>query len=372
MKTIFIVLLFNSFIYLHSQTKEELKLAFKKGDIKTSKNLIDKLLLEDSNKNDPELWFYKGKIYLNIYSTSNKDASNQAWDALEQAYKAFTKVLELDKNHAYTLNTIEFLKTIAQQFSYEGVYLFNKRMYRKALEFFENGININQLPAIRRLDTLLYYNAALAAEKVEDYQKACDYYEKLKQWKFQLYNILLELGKLYVKMDNSEKALETFKQGISLFSNNPYYFYTEIINLYLMKNQYDKCLEYLDKAISIYRDTASLYFIKGSIMNALNKNNEAEQLYKKCVEKDPYYKDALFNLGAIYFNRATEKYRKAKTKSEQNEALMLYQEAEKYLIRYIEKDTTDEVVLKMLKTIYTLKNEPDKLDKINDLLNKLN
>lgn len=52
-------------------------------------------------------------------------------------------------------------------------------------------------------------------------------------------------------------------------------------------------------------------------------------------------------------------------KTEQNQAIEIYKQAQPYLETYINEYQKDEVVLKMLKTIYTLTNQTDKLNQIN-------
>jgi tetratricopeptide (TPR) repeat protein len=50
----------------------------------------------------------------------------------------------------------------------------------------------------------------------------------------------------------------------------------------------------------------SLYFAEGTLHDRLNNFEEAEKSYKKSIELNSEYYDALFNLGALYFNAGVE------------------------------------------------------------------
>ncbi len=371
MKNIFLFLItLVSVSYGYSQpiSADNLLNTLKSGDAVKAKELADKAVLQTSASADPAIWFYRGQIYLAIFGAPDESIQKISPDALEQSYSAFQKTLQLDKTKKYQKETIEAMQSIAGQFNYEGANLFNQKNYKKALEYFENSITISKMPAINKLDTIVYYNAALAAEKTGDINKSALYYELLKQSKFGGSNIYIELGKLYCSHENESKGIQTFKEGISLFPNESEKFYNEMINYYLQTNNKSEVLKYTDEALKTETKNPSLFFIKGSLLEQNGKEAEAESLYKKALEINPTYQDALYNLGAMYYNRATTLIKKAMNKTEQNQALEIYGNAQKYLETYNNNYTREELVLKMLKTIYTLTNQNDKLNQVNEWL----
>lgn len=347
---------------------DDLLNSLKSGDAVKAKELADKAILQNSASSDPAIWFYRGQIYLAIFGSPYESIQKLSPDALEQSYIAFQKTLQLDKTKNFHKETIEAMQSIASQFNYEGANLFNQKKYNKALEYFENAIAINKMPAINKFDTIVYYNTALAAEKVGNINKSIQYYELLKQSKFGGSNIYIELGKLYCSHENESKGIQTFKEGISLFPNESNKFYNEIINYYLQKNNNSEVLKYVDEALKTDTKNPSLYFIKGSILEQNGKEADAENLYKKALEINPIYQDALYNLGVMYYNRATTMIKKAMNKTDQNKAVEMYGKAQKYLETYNNNYTREELILKMLKTIYTLTNQNDKLNQVNEWL----
>lgn len=350
-------------------TGEDLLNALKSGDAIKAKNLTDKAIIQNDATTNASLWFYRGQIYLALFSSADSQIQKMAPDALDISYQAFIKTIELDKTKKFNKETLEALKNIAGQFNYEGTNLFNQKQYEKALNYFENAINISKMPAINKLDTIVLYNAALASEKTNQIQKAISYYEQLKQYKFGGSNIYIELGKLYCTHELEPKGIEVLNQGLSLFPEDALKFYNELINLYLQKNNLQEVLKYTNQALQINSKNAVLYFIKASVYEQQNNENEAEELYKKSLEFNPTYQDALYNLGALYYNKATTLIKKAMNKTEQNNAIEIYKQAQTYLETYNNNYPHEEIVLKMLKTIYTLTNQNDKLNQINEWLN---
>ncbi|MGQ9847844.1 MAG: tetratricopeptide repeat protein, partial [Bacteroidales bacterium] len=361
-----VYLFFCLHVYSQNITANDLLNALKSGDAIKAKDLADKAITQHDASTNESLWFYRGQIYLALFSSSDNEIQKLAPDALDVAYHSFLKTLELDKTKKFNKETIEALQSIATQFNYEGANLFNQKLYDKALNYFENAIKISKIPAINKLDTIVIYNAALAAEKANQIQKSINYYEQLKQYKFGGANIYLELGKLYCNNQMESKGIEVFKQGISLFNQDAIKFYNELINLYLQKNDLHEALKYTDEALKIDSKNYVLYFIKASIFEQQKNETEAEELYKKTLELNPTYQDALYNLGAMYYNRATVLLKKAMNKTEQNQAIDIYKQAQIYLETYNNNYPREEIILKMLKTIYTLTNQNDKLNQVNE------
>lgn len=346
-------------------TSNDLAKALNEGNAIKAKDLADKAIQESKNLNDPAVWYYRGQIYLAIFGSPDRKIQSLSDNALELSYQAFLKTLELDKNKTFNKETIAALNSIAAQFNYEGVNFFNQKNYDRSLEYFENALKINKLPAINKIDTIIIYNAALAAEKSNKIALSIQYYESLKQLKFGGANIYIELAKLYQKNQQYAEAENTLKQGLVLFPDESLNFYSELINHYLQLGKTKEVLSYTEQALKAHPDNPSLYFIKASIVEQNGNEKESEMLYKKTLELDPKYQDALYNLGAMYYNRATALIKKAMNKTEQNQAIEIYKQAQPYLETYVNEYQKDEVVLKMLKTIYTLTNQNDKLNQIN-------
>ena len=106
--------------------------------------------------------------------------------------------------------------------------------------------------------------------------------------------------------------------------------------------------------------------------------NLAVEAYKKAIQLKPDYFDPVFNLGALYVNKAVIYDDRAKNLPLDAEAEFKTQkaEADKYLeaaIPYLEKATemqpTDVSTLSSLKQIYIRQQKMDKVKAVNEKIN---
>ncbi len=124
---------------------------------------------------------------------------------------------------------------------------------------------------------------------------------------------------------------------------------------------HDQTLSYIDKALKLSPENEILYFLKGIVLENMNKKEEAIKSYLKAIALKENYFDALFNLGTIYYNEAARisKYAMALPLSQSEE----FDNAQKklklellYALPYFEKayeiNSNDSDLIEVLYTIY--------------------
>jgi tetratricopeptide (TPR) repeat protein len=79
------------------------------------------------------------------------------------------------------------------------------------------------------------------------------------------------------------------------------------VNIYLNEGAYDKAEGLLKSLTETDPNNESIWFVLGVTYEKLNNKEQEEASYKKALDLKPDYYDALFNLGAMYFNDALEK-----------------------------------------------------------------
>ena len=115
---------------------------------------------------------------------------------------------------------------------------------------------------------------------------------------------------------------------------------------------------------------------------------EAEKAYKRAIELDENYFDAIYNLGVLYFNEGIRIFEEADAKLRMNPTAAAFKEYEEqegrfrdqWLVAqpYLEKamnmiEETDpnlEVVVVSLLQLYARTNQPEKLEQMQDLYHK--
>ena len=193
-----------------------------------------------------------------------------------------------------------------------------------------------------------------------------------------LFNILIEEG-------DEEAGLAVLDKGKEMFPDNQDILYAEI-NYFLKNNKYEQLVDKLKLAIEKEPENKSLYSILGVTYEQIYKarlasigseNEETNMLFDSAVkyfglaiEKDPEYTDAIYGLGALYYNKAAqnsevmrnlgtskadfELYDKLKAEMDDlfNKSLPYFQEVEKI-------DANDRNSLIALKEIYAKQGNLD-------------
>jgi tetratricopeptide (TPR) repeat protein len=85
------------------------------------------------------------------------------------------------------------------------------------------------------------------------------------------------------------------------------------VNIYLADEQYEKAETLLKSLTEADPKNEVIHYILGITYGKLAKKDEEEAAYKSALALKPNYYDALFNSGAMYFNRGLDKEKECET-----------------------------------------------------------
>jgi tetratricopeptide (TPR) repeat protein len=369
--------------------------AWQKPDLVKAKEAIDKAIAYPEAATDAKVWYYRGGIYLDIQISPAKAVL--APDALNVAYEAFTKAKELDTKEDYKTEITSKLSQIAGEFFNEGIAQFQLNNFDGAIPYFDKSIDIAKGNHV--IDTMANYASALCYEKkaatdkafldkaIEKYQFLVD----LKMKDIKDISIYTSLASLYKDKGDIEKATSILDLGKTIFPGNSDLIIAEA-NIYISTNNHKKAVSSLMIAKEKEPKNISILYAIGVTYDLLKNDtklpedervkyfNSAIDAYKETISVDPNYFDALFNLGAIYYNKGGEVINEA-NKLPINETAKydkMLADGNNYLnlaLPYLEQCETlqpkDRNTLVSLKEIYTRLNLKDKLTAINDKLSNL-
>jgi hypothetical protein len=371
------------------------------GKLDKAKASIDKAIDNPKAAVNAKTWFYRGNIYIDISRSQDSVYKNLDKDALNKAYEAYNKALELDTKQEYKLEIIQRMPLVGDGFFNDGANKYNQGMvaltaedsinstkyFSSAVKSFENAYKIYEESG--RIDTTTVFYIATSAELGYDYDRAKSALQQLIEMNFPEPSIYSSMGNICYKQDKDvTKALYYFEMGRQKFPENLNILLNET-NLYLAENQTDKALENLVLSAKIDENNPTVFFAIGAKYNEIAddtlKTTEVREdafksaalAYQKSVELKPDYFDPNYNMGALYVNKAASLIDIANKLpySEQKEYDRLKAEADDYLsksIPYLEKahelQPTDRSTLISLKEIYTRLNMMDKLKEVNDKL----
>lgn len=365
------------------------------GELDNAVEAIEPTITHEKTMGDAKTWFFRGKIYQAVYETKEEKYKSLHPNPLKVAVESFLKCLELDEKNYHTDVVLQYLNIEGQQFVNEGIVKYNAKDYAAALEAFLTTLKICEIPQIKRTDSLSIYYAGACSEQTGDLALSEKYYRQAIAIGYKAEAAYVRMERMYAAAGNDDKAYEILKEGRKAFPNNQT-MVTDEVNVYLKKDQHKEAMEALQVAIEGEPDNASLHFALGFVNDRLAskeieadpKGNEAyngylaaaEKSYSKSVELDDSNFDAVYNLGALYFNQAvkmqeaanmiddTKKYEAAKA-----EADKVFEKSLPILEKAYAINPTDKGVLVSLKQLYYRKmvDDPAYKEKYDEVMSKM-
>ncbi len=369
-----------------------------KGKVTTAKSLkdtgkLDKALeaikeaIDPNNEKSessitwPNTYEALGEIYQAIFQSKDPVMKKLESEPLTKALEAYKKALSLDEK-ARIANSVKIKLTLLNNdLTNQAVEAFNKEDYKKALESFEQILEVQSLPVIKNdspnaIDTVIIFNAGLAAYNAQLYDKAIKYYTDATKYNYNGGRTVQLLSQAYQLNKDTLNALTVLQEGIKKYPGDNGIL-VNLINIYLFSNKVDEAMKYLDMAITQDPKNASFFFAKGTLYDKLQNEPDAVKSYEKAIEVQPEFFDAYYNLGALYYNKGVKQIEVANAvpsnensryEAELKKADVWFEKALPLMEKCNQIKPDDPYALESLKNLYyRLKM----LDKYNAVLEKL-
>jgi len=345
------------------------------GKLDKAKEAIDKAIEHPKTIGDVRTWFYCGNVYLAIQLSDEPEYMGLDPDALDKSYRAYKKALELDEKAEYTAEINERLIVCAEQYFNRGVSFYNEMEYDQASLAFELAGKISSDLGI--VDTTSYFYSAQSAFFANKYDVSKKYFKLLIDMNYGETAIYRFVAEIYKAEADTAKALQTIMDGRKRFPDD-FSLIIEEINIYLAADDKDKAMELLQIAITKDDQNPTLFFAVGTNYDQMGNFEDAEKNYLRAIQLDNNFFDPIYNLGALYVNKAIAITEEANALplSEQKKYDALKLEADNYLSKslpYLEKadelNPNDTYVLRTLRDIYARLGMLDKLKEVDEKLN---
>lgn len=158
------------------------------GKIKEALETIELTIDPSNSKSEksipwPKTWEVRGEIYQAIGQSSDESIKSLADDPLTVALESYQKALELDTKGSNSKSVKIKLTLLTNDLTNQAINAFQAEDYNKALSTFEQILEVNNMPIVKEdnpeaVDTVIIFNAGLAAYNGEDYEKAVKYYRE--------------------------------------------------------------------------------------------------------------------------------------------------------------------------------------------------
>lgn len=264
---------------------------FTSGKLDQAKKMVDEAITHEACVNFDKAYFVKGQIYQAIFESQVPDYKKLDPNALDKAWEAFQKVIELDVKKKYVKKLEAQYRNLTIDYTNFAVDKYNNEDFKGAFSAFQRVLEINNSPIMTaeqpaKVDTVVIFNAAIAAQKSGDLAAAEKYYKESLKYGYEpartyamLTNVLKEQGK-------DEEALRYLHEGYKLFPEDSYML-VELINHYMNSGESEQAEIYLDAAIKQDPNNASFYRAKGNLYERMKQQEKAKEMFIKTLELDP-------------------------------------------------------------------------------------
>lgn len=307
------------------------------ADFGEARTLIKGALENPETKDDAKTWYVAGFIEDQQFNAERaKQILGQQpnepvmYEALYGILPYFQKAYELDQlpnekgkvKPKYTKDIKSILSANHVYLFNGGAYYFDKQEYKKAYDFFNQYVEISELPMFAGTQTAekdstfmtVQFYAAAAASLAKDSRLAIAALERAKNTPYRQYDVYQYLCYEYGEARTAQDSVmleKTFEEGMQVFPNSAF-FLNNLINTYIYSNRNEKALEMLNVAIQKNPNDANLYNVMGRVYETgLKDYANAEKNFQIALEKDPNLTDALSNIGRIYYNQGVNKLSEA-------------------------------------------------------------
>lgn len=340
----------------------------KDGELAKALEYIEETITHEKTMNNEKTWRYRGQIYSMIAGSKDEAYKNLHPNPVREAARSYLKAMELDERDSYKKENMQALSVIQQQANYYAGQRFAENQFSQSYENFKLAAELAETLGV--VDTIAVYNAGLAAERGEMYAEAAEQYQKAISYNYMDGKMYVFLALMYEKTGDSDKYLETVRDGRQAYPGNADLIRMEL-NHYLQNNKFEEAQNNLKLAIEKDPDDKSLHFALGVVYDNLGEIDKASASYKKAIELDANYFDALYNLGALYFNEAVEQNKAANESTDdavyqqkREEASEYFIKAEPFLDRARALEPNDQNTLASLRQLYAYTNQTEKYNAI--------
>ncbi len=319
--------------------------------------------------------------------------------ALDKAYEAYKKADELDakgkfKNKSTTKSNIATLRGL---FTNSGVKYFGEKKYKEAVSELKKALELDKYPK-EKSDTifntgLVTYYVGVMAQNGGDNETAKEYYELCISKGYQEAAPYQALAGLYKELGQPEKERETLQAGFDKYPGSKEIL-IGFINYYLTSGESEKAMEKLTQAVKDDPENPTFHYAIGTLYDTMLKDStgkyneeqkksyfeNAKESYKTAIDLKPGYFEALYNLGALFYNEAAKILKDAdkidlkkvkEFEAMQAKAKEQFELALPYMEKAHEANKTDRSTLQTLVTIYHRLQKYDKKKEAQEKLDQI-
>lgn len=348
------------------------------GQLDKAKEAIDAAEVHEKTKDTGKMFYAKGRVLQAIGESQDENYKNLYEDPIPLAYNYYQEALKRDEKGRLEKLINLALPMLLNDFINLGILNFQESNFEGSLAAFESSLEIGQLEFFGGgADTVIIFNAGLAAYNGKIYDKAVEYFTRAKDLDYGDFTLVILIKNSYIELGDSTMALKVLQEGFEEYPDNESML-IELINYYLSLKEQDapqKALDYIGLAKEKDPDNASYFHAEGIMYDKLGEIEKSIKSYEQALVFNPDYFDSNYNLGAHHFNRGVNKVEECNEIIDNTEYAKCKEVADAIFIialPYMEKaheiNPEDISTMETLKLLYYRMKMMDKHDEIDKKL----
>lgn len=328
-KFLLTTMLASSILAVTAQSLDKAKDNLKSKKYSEAKTQIEGFLANEKNAKNPEGWYTKAKVYVEIAQDPTLSAANP--DARWTAFEALKKYVSLDDKGQLVLMQLDNYKPIMdvyQGYFKTGAEAYNANKFEAAYSDFKNCLTVSEYMTEKKwsnvnLDTTVILYAGISAEKSNKRDEAAVYYGKLAEAKvtgdgmIEIYKWLVD--HYYNQKKDEVKANKYLELGKEVFPKDQFW---SIYELDMARDKGDKAELYkkyeavlandpgnssvrYNYAVEMYQE-AYKPDIASRPANSSELIAKVDENLKKVIAEKPDYAAAYLVLGQIQYNQGVD------------------------------------------------------------------
>lgn len=271
-----------------------------------AKEAIEAAIAHPKSMGLAKTYYVKGKLCQAAFDSGDPKAMSLYPDILMEAYKNFEKAVELDPKLKNTIIRDNSYALLGNSFLNDAINKFNEKNYKGAMESFERNVMVSGSDLyVGMVDTLVIFNAGLAAYNAEMYPEAIAHFRTCTESGTEDTKPYIFMSDSYIKMQDTANAEAVLMEGYKAFPDT-----LDIIlqatQFYLDANNSDKAFEFVHKAMEMDPENYILYLVEGSLYMKLEEYAKAIESLKVSLAKNPQQFESNYNIGLSYVSIANE------------------------------------------------------------------
>lgn len=276
----------------------------REGAFDKAKAAIEEAIANPKSMGLAKTYYVKGKLCQAAFDSGEPKFMDLYPDILMEAFNNFEKAIQIDPKLKNVVIRDNSYAMLGNSLLNDAINKFNEKDYKGAMKSFERNVMVSANEMyVGVVDTLVIFNAGLAAYNAELYEEAIIHFRTCTTSGTEDTKPYIFISDSYLKMSDTLAAEAALMEGYKAYPDT-----LDIIlqatQFYLDANNSDKAFEFVHKAMEKDPENHILYLVEGSLYMKMEDYPKAIESLKASLGKKSDQFESNYNVGLCYVSMA--------------------------------------------------------------------